>query len=568
MEFSLKTACDFTKGEAVLPEAEEGTMRKTWFVGRRLIFSLAVTLAWIWAGAAAAEQTPLGGAKAPLHGIKVKRLLIKNAMVIYGNAKPAFGPVDILVQDGLIARVGATPPDESLPDAVIDATGKYITPGFINTHIHLHETRGNRPIPIQYELDLYLAAGCTTVREVGSGGRVTEPEISVERALEIREQSASGRLAAPRVLVYPMLDGSRGPEEQRAYIRALKKAGVDGIKLRNVGDRDVVAAIIDESQKLGLPTAAHIGFEETTARDYVELGVNSIEHFYGIPEASTDGIADIPPEMNNSNEAHRFALIGRLFLQSNFNLARLSELLDLMVQRGVAWTPTFSCYEASRDPIRARNLPWNKDYLHPALEEYFRPDLEHHGGYLAGWTTTQQVQWRQHFRLWMEAVHDFALKGGLVTVGDDAGFIVGALYGFCFARELEMLEEAGFRPLEVIKLATVNGAKLLRLDDRLGRVRKGFIADLLVVNGNPLENLGILNPYGYDILTYEGKPVSNLSPLVPGDPRIKVVHGGEIEWTIKNGIPYHVPDLLEEVKDMVAKARAARAQPEESPKRE
>jgi len=99
-------------------------------------------------------------------------------------------------------------------------------------------------------------------------------------------------------------------------------------------------------------------------------------------------------------------------------------------------------------------------------------------------------------------------------------------------------------------------------------VRKGFIADLLVVNGNPLENLGILNPYGCDILTYDGKPVSNLSPLAPGDPRVKVAHGGGIEWTIKNGIPYHVPDLLEEVKDIVAKARAARSQPEKSPKHE
>ena len=79
------------------------------------------------------------------------------------------------------------------------------------------------------------------------------------------------------------------------------------------------------------------------------------------------------------------------------------------------------------------------------------------------------------------------------------------------------------------------------MDDRLGKVREGFIADLLVVNGNPLENLKLLNPYGADVMIVNGKPVSNDTPIGPGD-RVRVVHGGGIEWTIKDGIPYHVPD--------------------------
>jgi hypothetical protein len=111
----------------------------------------------------------------------------------------------------------------------------------------------------------------------------------------------------------------------------------------------------------------------------------------------------------------------------------------------------------------------------------------------------------------------------------------------------------------VIRQATVNGAKLIGMEDRLGRVRQGFVADLLVVNGNPLDNLRLLNPYGTDILTYDGKPVSSYSAIAPGDPKAKVVHGGGIEWTIKEGIPYHVPTLMKETKDMVAKARAERA---------
>ncbi len=106
-------------------------------------------------------------------------------------------------------------------------------------------------------------------------------------------------------------------------------------------------------------------------------------------------------------------------------------------------------------------------------------------------------------------------------------------------RELELHEEAGFHPLEVIAHATANGAQLLGLGDRLGKVRVGFTADLLVVNGNPLENLRLLNPAGTDV-------------VVNG----QVTHGGGVEWTIKDGIPYHGPTLMAEVREMVAEAQA------------
>ena len=121
-----------------------------------------------------------------------------------------------------------------------------------------------------------------------------------------------------------------------------------------------------------------------------------------------------------------------------------------------------------------------------------------------------------------------------------------------------ILTGAGFQPLEVIEHATWNGARLLGMEDRLGKVREGFIADLLVVNGNPLDNLRLLNPYGADVMLLNGKPASNYTPIGAHD-RAENAHGGGIEWTIKDGIPYHVPTLMREVKDMVAKARADRA---------
>src|ERR1700704_2964400 len=156
----------------------------------------------------------------------------------------------------------------------------------------------------------------------------------------------------------------------------------------------------------------------------------------------------------------------------------------------------------------------------------------------------------------MDAVREFADKGGLVPTGDDAGCIY-SLYGFGISRELELHEEAGFHPLEVIEHATWNGAKLLGMEDRIGKVREGFIADLLVVNGNPLENLKLLNPFGTDVMMLNGKIVSNYAPVIHGD-KAQNARGGGIEWTIKDGIPYHVPTLMREVKEMVARARAER----------
>jgi len=502
-----------------------------------------------------AGQRPAAQAPAPTHGKAASRLLIRNAMVIYGNAKPAFGPVDILVQDGLISRVGPLSPKDPPPDAVIDATGKYVMPGIVNAHMHLQDERGGVAQPFQYEANLLLACGVTTVRDVGS---------DLEKAKKWREESAAHRLVAPRILTYtPSWRGRGGPSPDgrpgetaatvRAGVRWAKENGADGIKIFGI-DRDLLEAVLDESKKLGMRTAAHIAVEETTAKDFAELGVTSIEHFYGIADAALDGIQRFPPEHNASNEVHRFGRAGELYLQKNLNPAKLDETLDLMVAKGVAWVPTLSIYVASRDVLRAQNLPWYKEYLHPTMEAYWKPDLTKHGSYFLGWTNTQEVRWKKSYQVWMDALRRFALKGGLVAAGDDAGFIY-SLYGFGLIQELELLEEAGFHPLEVIEQATLNGARVLGMEDRLGRVRAGYVADLLVVNGNPLDNLRLLNPYGTDVVTRNGRPISNYSPIVPGEPGVKVERGGGIEWTIKDGVPYHVPTLMTETRDMVAAAR-------------
>jgi imidazolonepropionase-like amidohydrolase len=501
-----------------------------------------------------ARQIPAQSSTAQ-HAREVARLLIRNAMVIPGTGVPASGPTDILIEGGRIARMGDSAAQRwPAADATIDATGKYVMPGIVNTHMHWHEERVG-PIPIQYERNLYLASGVTTAREVGG---------DFDKAKQWKQESAAHKIVAPRILLYPMLvdllkpgqSYSATPDEIRALVRSAKERGADGLKLIGPLDRDQAFAAIDEAKKVGLPTTVHIAVGEATARDFVDDGVNCIEHFYGIADAAFDGLQDFPPEMNLNNEIHRFGRAGELYAQTNLNKDKLSKLLDDMVSKHVAWSPTMSTYEATRDLVKAQNLPWYKDYLHPSLAEYYKPSMTRHGTFWLGWTATQEARWRKNYQVWMATLLEFGRKGGVITVGDDAGYLYGSLYGFGTIRELEMQQEAGFAPLEVIRHATVNGAEVLGLANTLGRVRAGFVADLLVVNGNPLANLHVLNPYGTDLMTIDGKVVDNYSgDIKPGDPRAGSVHGGGIEWTIKDGIPYHVPTLMLEVKEMVEKAR-------------
>ncbi|HAK57067.1 MAG TPA: amidohydrolase, partial [Acidobacteria bacterium] len=281
----------------------------------------------------AAVPTPAQrSAPAPVHAQASARLLITNAMVIYGNGRPPFGPVDVVVESGLITRVGdVTTGSGRIPDAVIDATGKYVMPGIVNTHMHWHEWRvPSIPQPVQYERHLYLAAGVTTVREVGGNFR---------KSKRWQAESDANTIVSPRILVYPRpnLGPTRSPEEIRAGVRQAKLDGADGLKIGGL-DRDQLEALLDEAHRQGLPTAAHIGVEETTAADYVELGVDSIEHFYGIGDAAIDGVQDFPAEMNYSDEAHRFGRAGELFAQADPDA--LEAVIASMVAGGGAWSPT------------------------------------------------------------------------------------------------------------------------------------------------------------------------------------------------------------------------------------
>lgn len=465
----------------------------------------------------------------PQHGKKPGTMVITDATVIDGVGTPPEGPMDIVIRDNRIESVtNANPKADYRKDAkaVIDAKGKYVLPGFINMHGHLIDERAGKPMPFQYQYDLWLGCGITTHRDVGS---------DIPKALKEREKSAANSIAAPRIFLYMWYPGGKGEADIRAKVRDLKNKGADGMKCWQV-DREDFRIVGDEARKLGLKIAHHVGVKDTNAWDDADVGAASIEHWYGIPDAALDGVQNFPPDFNYSNELHRFRYAGRLWREANPE--KLQKVLHRLVEANVAWDPTLGIYEASRDLQRAITQPWFKDYLHPSLEQFFAPNPENHGSFFFGWTTTDEVFWRENYQIWFKALQDFAKMGGVITTGEDAGFIY-QMFGFCYLRNLQLQEEAGFHPLQVIQQATGNGAKILGKEHELGRVKAGYYADLIVVNGNPIENLSIFLPSG-------------ISPAL--DAQRDGGKGG-IEWTIKDGIPYHAPTLFEEVKQMVAASR-------------
>jgi hypothetical protein len=199
-------------------------------------------------------------------------------------------------------------------------------------------------------------------------------------------------------------------------------------------------------------------------------------------------------------------------------------------------------YEASRDVMRAKNADWHGKYTLPSLWQFYQPSRESHGSYWFDWTTADEIEWKNNYRLWMTFLNEYKNRGGKVCTGSDSGFIY-KLYGFDYIRELELLQEAGFHPLEVIRSATLCGAETLMQpkgkQPEFGTLRVGMLADLVIAPENPLHNLKTLYGTGWQKLDQDGK----------------VVTVGGVKWTIKDGIVYDAKKLLEDVAKMVEEAK-------------
>ena len=467
------------------------------------------------------------------------RLVLDGAMIVDGLGSPPRGPVSIVIEQDQITSIHNRPPPPQDGEARKDVSGMTALPGFIDAHAHMGspgQGLAGPIVPPEYVFKLWLAHGITTVREVGS-------TLGLDWSVGHARRSEADTIVAPRIIPYSMFPGSAVTTEKGAieWVRAVHKRGARGVKLRG-GTEEALSAVYAEAARLKIGTASHHdqnGVYHMNVLDSARLGLDSMEHWYGLPEAMfTDRtIQDYPADYNYSDEQWRFGEAGNLWQQAAAPGSKTWEAtINELIQLDFSLVPTFTIYEANRDVMRARLAEWHDEYTWPALAKFFQPDPKLHGSFHFDWTTAHEVAWKENFDLWMRFVNDYKNAGGRVAAGSDAGFIF-KLYGFAYIRELELLQEAGFHPLEVIQAATLNGAELLGMEDQIGALTPGRQADIVLVEGNPVANFKLLYGTGHMYLDRE---------------QGKVGRKGGVSFVIKSGIVYDAKQLLEDVRMMVA----------------
>jgi hypothetical protein len=479
-----------------------------------------------------------------------KRLVILNAMVIPGHGGPAAGPYDIVIEGDTITemtsfdpvtvgRRGATA--RPTGDRVIDATGMFVMPGMIDLHMHIRE----EPLPMAYNYYLKLAHGVTT--------QVPAPDRGIAHAVKEARLSEENQILAPRL--YPIwnwanLEGySRqeleDPKQAARIAKEIVAKGAHVVSVGNLGwNKELFGAVCKAVYEAGgittvhLPPATNAVVNALTA---AKLGVTMIEHHYGYAESALDRTTqDFPREYNYDDESERFRHAGVVWTEADREPARTRLLTDVakeLAQTGVTMLPTRVVYEANRDILRAQGLPWHAKYTHQNLWEKFLPNRALHGGYFWNWTSDDEASWSKAFELWGKLIYAFNKEGGRVAYGTDDSYI-WATPGFSNVRELELLRETGMHNYEVLKAATYNSAQTLR-QPKLGLVRPGFTADLLIVDRNPAYNLAFLYSFGANTLDRQGEMIRTRG----------IVH------TIKDGIVIENAAMMEEVARMVAESK-------------
>ncbi|WP_422007395.1 amidohydrolase family protein [Roseivirga pacifica] len=475
-----------------------------------------------------------------------ERLIIRGVTLINGNGAPPTGPVDIIVEQNIIKGIynvgypGLPIREQDRPkarpgDKEYDLEGMYLLPGFIDMHGHI----GGRAqgTPSEYVFKLWLAHGITTIRDPSAGN-------GLEWVLKHKEKSNKNTITAPRIFAYTGFgQGAKepisSPELARKWVQQNAANGADGIKFFGAAP-DIMQAALEENKRLGLRSAMHHAQMDVTRWNVLNsarAGLTSMEHWYGLPEALfTDRkVQNYSLDYNYRNEQDRFGEAGRLWKQAAKPYSEhWNKVMNELLELDFTLDPTFNIYDANRDLMRAYSAEWHQTYTLPSLWDFYKPSRRSHGSYWFYWGTEEEVAWKENYRLWMTFINEYKNRGGRVTAGSDSGFIF-QLYGFGYIRELELLREAGFHPLEVIMSATLNGAEALGADDMLGTVEVGKYADFVILEENPLQNLKTL--YGTGTLKLNDNN--------------EIARVGGVKYTVKDGIVYDAKKLLEDVKRMV-----------------
>ena len=479
------------------------------------------------------------------------QLIIRGVTLINGTGSPAVGPVDIVIENNRIVNIVIVA-NEGMPIKLerrpvlakngkeVDANGMFAMPGLIDMHVHIGGTE--QGTPAEYVYKLWMAHGITTVRDVMAGN-------GLDWVLSEKKRSAENKIVAPRIYAYTGFgQGSKKPiitaQDARDWVNENAKNGADGIKFFGASP-EVMDAAIRENKRIGLRSCSHHAQTDVARWNVLNsarAGMTSMEHWYGLPEALFENktVQDFPLDYNYTNEQSRFENAGKLWKQAAAPYSeKWNKVMNELLALDFTLDPTFNIYEANRDLQRARRAEWHEKYTLPSLWEFYSPSRNSHGSYWFDWGTEQEVEWKNNYKLWMAFINEYKNRGGRVTAGSDNGFIYQT-YGFGFIRELELLREAGFHPLEVIRSATLNAAHALGAEKDLGSVEIGKLADIIIIDANPLKNLQVLYGTGAIHLNQDG----NASRI------------GGVKYTIKDGVVYDAKQLLKDVKVMVDKAKA------------
>ena len=480
-----------------------------------------------------------------------ERLIIRGVTVIDGTGAPPRGPMDIVIEGNKIvqiANVGVPEvpiDDKSRPGGStkeIDAHGHYAMPGFINLHAHVGGAKKSPNATYPYKL--WMGHGITTIRGV--------PAANVNWTQKEKERSSKNEIVAPRMVAFHTLGSGEDweggpvytPEKAREWVRWAAEKGVEGLKFFS-HDPATLKAAIDEAHQHKMGTVAHIAqtmVGETNALDLARMGLDNMTHYYGLFEAlyKDEDIQHWPVDFNYNDEQDRFSQVAynwnKIHEQGS---AAWNALIDEFLALDFVIDPTMTAYLAGRDVMRERNAIWHDEYTLPSLHQFYYPSRTSHGSYFFNWTTWDEVAWRNFYRVWMSFLNDYKNKGGRVTVSDDASFIYN-LWGFGYIEEMELLQEAGFHPLEIIRGATKHAAEAIFEPKgepiQFGVLRPGLLADIVITEENPIENLKVLYGTGF---------------LRLNDETGKLEKVGGVKYTIKDGVVYDAKQLLEDVKQMV-----------------
>ena len=454
--------------------------------------------------ASSSAQTPLATKLAPEVREYVKLddavIALSHVRMIDGTGQYARDDQTIIIRDGAIAAIGDAISTPTPPGAkVLDLSGHSVMPGLVGMHDHMfypqpvnlagQRVRGSLQFEQQSSFSfprLYLAAGVTSLRTTAS----VEPYAD----LNLKNWIDAGKITGPKIHVTgPYLEGEgnfrlpvqelSGPEDARKTVEFWADQGVTSFKAFVHITTGELRAVIDGAHERGLKVTGHLC--SITYREAAELGIDDIEHGFVLATDFNSGKrSDVcPPTTEQSRAA---------FLALTPESPAVRELFQILIEHHVAITstlPVIEAYSSDRPPLQQRVL----DVMSPQAQ----------AGYLS-----QRVQQpiTHSLQKEMELERAFVKAGGILLAGPDPTGIGGVVAGFGDQREVELLVEAGFTPLEAIHIATENGARFLQEEDRIGTLAPGKHADLVVVRGDPsskiedIENVEIVfkDGVGYD----------------------------------------------------------------------